>query len=81
VFSFKGSAVLFFCYGIIKALANTKLFLAIGLKATKYMENGQLVPDDIITDLVMEALQTHGGNTHWILDGKEQIFVVRNNKK
>jgi adenylate kinase family enzyme len=40
------------------------------------MENGQLVPDDIITELVMEALQTHGGNTHWILDGKNFFFFL-----
>jgi adenylate kinase family enzyme len=39
------------------------------------MENGQLVPDDIITELVMETLQTHGGNTHWILDGKTDFFT------
>jgi adenylate kinase family enzyme len=44
------------------------------------MENGQLVPDEIITDLVMEALQTHGGNTHWILDGME-ISCIKNGKK
>ncbi|XP_059469627.1 GTP:AMP phosphotransferase AK3, mitochondrial [Neocloeon triangulifer] len=41
----------------------------IGLKATKYMEEGQLVPDDLITDLVLESIKTHGEGRHWLLDG------------
>lgn len=67
-----------FYYGIKKHWLIKNLFLAIGLKATKYMENGQLVPDEIITDLVMEALKTHGGNTHWILDGKRNFVILKN---
>ncbi|XP_065350568.1 GTP:AMP phosphotransferase AK3, mitochondrial [Cloeon dipterum] len=41
----------------------------IGIKATKYMEEGQLVPDNIITELVLESLETHGQGKHWLLDG------------
>ena len=53
----------------------------LGLKAQTYMDNGQLVPDDLITGLVKDKLNDDKcSSTGWLLDGfprtKEQAFSL-----
>lgn len=45
--------------------AGTKL----GVKAKSYMDNGQLVPDKLVVDLVTERLDTDDAQKGFILDG------------
>jgi len=40
----------------------------VGLKAKSYMEKGQLVPDDVISKLIIENLKELRSH-HWLLDG------------
>ncbi|XP_053312577.1 GTP:AMP phosphotransferase AK3, mitochondrial [Spea bombifrons] len=40
----------------------------IGLVAKSYIDQGQLVPDDVITKLILQELNNMGSN-HWLLDG------------
>jgi adenylate kinase len=42
---------------------------AVGLKAKPFMENGQLVPDVIVNELVAERLRQPGAPRDFILDG------------
>ena len=41
----------------------------IGLKAKSYMDNGQLVPDDVIIGIINERLQQDDCKDGYILDG------------
>ncbi len=41
----------------------------LGLKAKSYMEQGELVPDQLILDLVRDRLQQPDAVSGWILDG------------
>lgn len=41
----------------------------LGQKAQAYMEQGELVPDQLILDLVQERLKQSDASTGWILDG------------
>lgn len=41
----------------------------LGLKAQAYMDKGELVPDQLILDLVKERLSQPDAKTGWILDG------------
>ena len=41
----------------------------LGQKAQAYMERGELVPDDLILDLIEERLQESDAQKGWILDG------------
>jgi adenylate kinase len=41
---------------------------AAGLKAKKYMDDGDLVPDKVVLQIVQDSLQ-QGAKTGWILDG------------
>ncbi|GAC1451297.1 MAG: hypothetical protein NVSMB70_19890 [Chamaesiphon sp.] len=41
----------------------------LGQKAQSYMERGDLVPDDLILDLIWERLNQPDAKTGWILDG------------
>lgn len=41
----------------------------IGLKAKSYMDNGQLVPDDVIIGIINERLQAEDCKNGYILDG------------
>ena len=41
----------------------------VGLKAREYMERGNLVPDDIVTEIVRECIQSPAGHNGFILDG------------
>lgn len=45
--------------------AGTKL----GVKAKEYMDNGQLVPDKLVIDLVLERLEADDAKKGFILDG------------
>jgi adenylate kinase len=42
---------------------------ALGVKAQSYMDQGELVPDQLIMDLVEERLQQPDAAKGWILDG------------
>ena len=41
----------------------------LGQKAQSYMDRGELVPDDLILDLIRERLGQPDAQTGWILDG------------
>lgn len=41
----------------------------LGLKASSYMEKGELVPDQLILDLVRDRLSQEDSKAGWILDG------------
>jgi len=41
----------------------------LGIKAKAYMDEGDLVPDDLILDLISERLQAEDAQKGWILDG------------
>lgn len=41
----------------------------LGLKAKKYMDTGELVPDEIVTGIVAERLKKHDTKNGYILDG------------
>ena len=41
----------------------------LGLKAKSYMDQGELVPDALVLDLVQERLQQDDAQKGWILDG------------
>lgn len=41
----------------------------LGLKAKNYMDQGELVPDDLILDMVGSRLDEADANAGWILDG------------
>jgi adenylate kinase len=42
---------------------------SLGQKAQMYVEKGELVPDDLILDLIKERLNQPDSQTGWILDG------------
>jgi adenylate kinase len=42
---------------------------SLGQKARLYVETGELVPDDLILDLIKERLSQPDSQTGWILDG------------
>ncbi len=48
--------------------SNVKLMTDLGMKAKEYMQNGDLVPDDLIIEMVMESLNSNNYSTV-ILDG------------
>ena len=41
----------------------------IGRQAHQYMENGALVPDEVITELILQRLETLGKEQSFVLDG------------
>jgi adenylate kinase len=41
----------------------------LGIKAKSYVDNGDLVPDELILDLVQERLSQEDAQKGWILDG------------
>lgn len=41
----------------------------LGIKAQNYMDKGELVPDDLVQDLVQERLKQPDAQNGWILDG------------
>lgn len=41
----------------------------LGIKAKTYVDNGDLVPDELILDLIKERLSQDDANKGWILDG------------
>ena len=41
----------------------------LGVKAKAYVDNGDLVPDELILDLIKERLSQDDANKGWILDG------------
>lgn len=41
----------------------------LGIKAKSYMDNGELVPDTLVIDLIEERLQQPDTKRGWILDG------------
>lgn len=43
--------------------------LPLGLKAKAYMDKGELVPDDVVIGIVVEALEKPGTKNGFILDG------------
>ena len=42
---------------------------ALGIKAQAYMDRGELVPDQLLMDIVQERLNEPDANAGWILDG------------
>ena len=42
---------------------------SIGRQAHQYMENGALVPDELITELILQRLETLGKDQSFVLDG------------
>ena len=47
----------------------------IGKKAKRYIENGSLVPDAIMVDLICSELQKLKGES-WLLDGEQKFIVI-----
>ncbi|AKG23493.1 adenylate kinase [Calothrix sp. 336/3] len=52
----------------------------LGVKAQSYMDRGELVPDQLVQDMVEERLQQSDTNSGWILDGfprtvKQAVFL------
>ncbi|MBD2137449.1 adenylate kinase [Anabaena sp. FACHB-1237] len=47
----------------------TKDQTPLGIKAQAYMDAGDLVPDDLVQDMVQERLQQPDAEVGWILDG------------
>jgi adenylate kinase len=41
----------------------------LGIKAKSYVDNGDLVPDELILDLIQERLSQNDAQKGWILDG------------
>lgn len=41
----------------------------LGLKVKSYLDQGQLVPDEVVIDMVQERLTQTDTNTGWLLDG------------
>jgi adenylate kinase len=41
----------------------------LGMKAQRYMERGELVPDQLVVDLIQERLDKPDTQSGWILDG------------
>lgn len=41
----------------------------LGVKAKEYMDRGELVPDQLVIDLIRERLAESDAKTGWILDG------------
>lgn len=41
----------------------------LGIKAQSYVDSGELVPDQLVQDLVEERLEQSDANSGWILDG------------
>lgn len=42
---------------------------ALGIKAKNFMDQGELVPDDLVVDLIQERLSQPDAQPGWILDG------------
>jgi adenylate kinase len=42
---------------------------ALGLKAQSYLDQGELVPDDVVVDMIQERLTEDDTQSGWILDG------------
>ena len=49
--------------------AAVKAETTLGIKARSYMDQGELVPDDLILDLIKERLSQPDTKEGWILDG------------
>ncbi|ELS00556.1 adenylate kinase family protein [Xenococcus sp. PCC 7305] len=49
--------------------AAVKAETPLGIKARSYMDQGELVPDDLILDLIKERLRQSDTRGGWILDG------------
>ncbi len=49
--------------------AEVKEQTELGLKAKSYMDNGELVPDSLILDMIRARLSQADASTGWILDG------------
>lgn len=47
---------------------NVKMATPLGVEANKYMQNGQLVPDDLIIKCILNRVNAIG-NDSWLLDG------------
>jgi adenylate kinase len=47
----------------------------LGLQAQNYVERGELVPDQLLLDLINEALQNNNSPSGWILDGFPRTVV------
>src|SRR5687768_591643 len=62
-------------YGIVQVSTGDILRQAVkdetslGQKAKGYMELGQLVPDDLIIDLIKDTVGRGGSTKGWVLDG------------
>lgn len=44
-------------------------FAAIGLEAKKYIDEGKLVPDDVMIKFILNEIKNTGSES-WLLDGK-----------
>jgi len=47
----------------------------VGHKAKSYMDNGDLVPDDVILNIVMGRLDQSKGNSHYLFDGFPRTLI------
>lgn len=47
----------------------------LGQKAQSYMERGELVPDELMLDLVRDRLKQLSGGSGWILDGFPRTVI------
>ncbi len=42
---------------------------SLGIEASKYMENGNLVPDEVVTNLIKEVIKTNSNASGFVFDG------------
>ncbi len=48
---------------------------ALGLEAKKYMDNGQLVPDDVVIGMISSALDSRPGVNGFLFDGFPRTYA------
>ncbi|RYG47588.1 MAG: adenylate kinase [Chitinophagaceae bacterium] len=48
---------------------------ALGLEAKKYMDHGQLVPDDVVIGMISSALDSHPGVNGFLFDGFPRTYA------
>lgn len=58
--------------------ANVRAKTALGLQAKKYMDKGELVPDQLVIDIVMDRISSRDSEAGFILDGFPRTVAQAN---
>ena len=48
----------------------------VGIKAKAFIDKGELVPDQVMVDLILEELEKLSGKS-WLLDGENEAYFAR----